>query len=285
MSLNIFPLIIFSATHSQLPDVKGNRLFCCRMGARLVVLPSSGESWEITWTALQPKKRAGSSGCVGQGTEEGGAQWAYSACLNPTLCLLCVCAAPAGEMLFLHNEWGMQWRTVHRQRSMILHKWFIWLLLTWCYHFLTLTSIIIVIIIIIIINRTWISDTSNWSIENKIPMKSYRYPTTIYCCVNRWLFVREIQPREKRREEKRKEKSQWMFLFLRAGKSKNLRMNHSGGRKTQGKVASLMRRIKSTQWNWRGGDLEAMQLTEYCLQITTHTCFSKIKHALGISGG
>lgn len=66
------------------------------------------------------------------------------------------------------------------------------------YNFLTLT---------LTIKRTWISDTSNWSIENKIPMKLYDYPTTIYCCINRWLFVRKIQPREKR-----KEKSQWMFL-------------------------------------------------------------------------
>lgn len=36
-----------------------------------------------------------------------------------------------------------------------------------------------------------------------------------------------------------------------------------------------MRRMKSTQLNWRGGDLEAMQLTEYCLQITLAHAFPK----------
>lgn len=36
-----------------------------------------------------------------------------------------------------------------------------------------------------------------------------------------------------------------------------------------------MRRMKSTQLNWRGGDLEAMQLTEYCLQRTLAHAFPK----------
>lgn len=251
ISLNIFPLIIW---HSLLaPRSKGKQVVllqnhsppCCAavqrwiLGNNLDCIAAKKEGWKQQLWGRAQNGWEGHSGFI------------LHLLIPPSS--YSACAVLGGEMLFQWSaEWmsGMQWKTVHRQRSMILHKWFIWLLLTWCYNFLTLTSIII-IVIIIIIKRTWISDTSNWSIENKIPMKSYRYPTTIYCCVNRWLFVREIQPRE--REEKRKEKKPVNVSVSQSGKTKNLSMNHTGGEKNSGKSRQLdeknkVNSVKLTRW-------------------------------------
>lgn len=55
-------------------------------------------------------------------------------------------------------------------------------------------------------NLNFIQTTSNSSTDNK-KMKLYHYPTTIYCCINRWLFVRKNTPKRERGSRRKESKA------------------------------------------------------------------------------
>lgn len=110
----------------------------------------------------------------------------------------------------------------------------------------------------------------NWSVENKIAMKSYRYPTTIYCCVNRWLFDRKNTA-----EREEEEKKQCFCLSEKKTKSWAWVSPATKGKKGR----RLMRRI--TRWkSW------SHAFNRILPSNNTRTCFFQNQTCIGyFSGG
>ena len=126
----------------------------------------------------------------------------------------------------------------------------------------------VVYLAVIYLTSTWISLKEKKKKEQKqeVVPNAYR--------VNRWLFNRKVQPRQK-----------WMFVGTK--KNKNLSVNPMGG------LGVVLGGGASPADDQKGvnsvevvpGGLKAMQLTENRLQVTLTHALSKTKHALGISGG